>query len=320
MMNATAGFLSLSTVALAATSDVKVPSGTATLGNTGAPTNGATTNGASETSTRPGVLDTVSKYLGATYFTFFDGPGVGEGFGFSPNLLGRAHDAGWTTWTNLSARLKVTENLAIDYQFRLQQVVTNQFEFRSQGGRLGISGTLLKGENWSLTGALNSDIPGVGQITQARTILLNPGLFSSFNYKPKGSRWSVFALVAPRVWFYSDRLAMEEQALKGGAVPGQKPDFIFSIQPSINYAISERSGLRSGITIDIRKNANSPDVVRWFAPVDVGYTYSLNKYFNIYPHLRVSTPLDNGLRRDLNRVVPWTHTASLGIWLNGTIL
>jgi hypothetical protein len=268
----------------------------------------------------------VSKYLGLNYFTFFDGPGLGTEFSKTPNSLGLPSDRGWSFWTNLSARGKFSDNLALDVQFRLQQIVTNEFEFRYQGARLGVSGTLLKidqpGYNLVWSGAVNTDIPLVGgQIVSERALLLNPGLFSNLNFRPKGSKFSVFALVAPRVWLYSDRNAMDRQSLEGGAVPGQKPEVAIALQPSLNYDLSEKTAVRTGVGIDIRKNVNDEGLRRWFLPIDLGVSHSFNKYVSIYPHVRFSGPWDDSLRAELGAPAgtEWTDTASVGLWVNGTL-
>jgi hypothetical protein len=264
----------------------------------------------------------IKKYLGLTYFSFFDGPGVGAEFTESPTEQGIAGDIGWTLWTNLSIRAKVSDNLAIDYQARLEQVLSNEFQFRDQGGRLGISGKLLKGEDWVLSGALNSDVPGLGAIPTQRTLVFNPGLFSTFSYSPKSSRFSLFALVAPRLFVYRDKNAMADQDL--GLPPGTKPEISLAFNPSINYRLNDASGLRLGVTVDFRKNANQDSIQRWFAPIDMGYTHEFSKAFNIYPHLRVSGPWDNGIRDQIaarrgREALPWTDTLSFGLWINGTV-
>ena len=279
-----------------------------------------------ETSTqeRPGLLDRASKYIGITYFTFFDGPGIGEPAGFSPGTNGNPIDTGLGVWTNLSFRFKFSERYALDYQARLQQIVTNNFEFRDQGGRLGVSGTLLKGDDWSLVGALNSDVPGLGQVPTQRTLILNPGLFAQFSYRASGSRWSLFSMVSPRLFFYRDSLAMSDQDEVQGMPAGAKPQMVIQVNPSINYALNDSHGLRLGLTVDYRKNSVGP-MQRWFWPVDMGYTLKISQRLNLYPHLRFSTPLDDGLRDRLassrgRDASPWTHTASVGIWINGTLL
>ena len=269
----------------------------------------------------------IGDYIGLNYFTFFDGPGLGTGLSQTPNSLGRPADNGWSLWTNLSVRGKVSSNMGIDVQLRLQQIVTNGFEFRYQGARLGTSGTLLRierpGYKFTWSGALNSDIPGVGQVTTERKLILNPGLFSNMSFRRTGSRFSMFALVSPRVWFYSDRDAMDGQSLRGGAVPGQKPEAAIALSPSINYDLSEKTTVRTGVGVDIRKNANADSFRRWFMPVDMGISHTISPRLSIYPHVRVSGPWDNGLRQDLTKkgaVADWTDTASVGVWLNGTIL
>jgi hypothetical protein len=288
--------------------------------------------GASE-ATQESTFDKVKKYLGFTYFTFFDGPGVGMELGKTPNSQGLPMDTGWSFWTNLSVRGKFYKDWAVDYQMRLQQIVTNQFEFRFQGGRLGVSGPFVKVNNdsyslvWS--GALNSDIPGIGQITTQRQLIANPGFFTTLSFQPKGSRLSLFALIAPRVWFYADRDAMDTQTLGGnGGVLGQKPELAIQLQPSLNYdvAVSPTWGttsLRAGMMFDVRKNANDAGLRRWFWPVDIGVAHTFNKHISIYPHIRASGPWDDGLRADLARngatPAPWWDTISMGLWINGVI-
>ncbi|MBL7714668.1 MAG: hypothetical protein JNL01_04315 [Bdellovibrionales bacterium] len=276
--------------------------------------------------------------FGANYFTFIDGPGFGQPAHLPvSSSTGYASDSGISMWTNLSVRYKLTDRIGLDYQFRLQQIFDSTrptepgfITFRDQGGRIGISGTLLKGADWSLSGAFNTDVPGIGQIPQARTQIINPGLFSSFNYRKAGSKWSVFALVSPRVFIYRDADALAPQD-----VTGTKPQILFVANPSINYALSENQGLRAGMTLDIRKNSGQ-SFQRWFAPVEMGYTYKISKHFTLYPHIRFSTPLDDGLRERVANdqtiakrkktpnaaafpVMPWTHTASVGLWINGVI-
>jgi hypothetical protein len=239
--------------------------------------------------------------------------------------MGRRSDTGLSAWTNLSARLKFSKNLALDYQFRLQQILTNDLAFRFQGGRLGLSGKLLDLETTSLkavwTGAVNSDLPNVGQVNSERKLVFNPGLFTQLSIKPKNSRFSLFAMVTPRLWFYSDPDAMALQDLDGGLNAGQKPQYTLNLQPSINYALSEKAGLRLGLTLDVRKNVSDEGLRRWFWPVDLGYTHEFGPGLSIYPHIRFSGPWDDGLRGQLSTTpAAWTSTFSLGLWLSGTIL
>jgi hypothetical protein len=268
----------------------------------------------------------IAKYLGVTYFTFFDGPGLGTEFSKTPNNLGKPADKGWSFWTNLSARVKFSQRLAFDAQFRLQQIVTNKFEFRYQGVRFGLSGTLLKIETptykLTWTGAVNSDVPFTGgQVLTERTLIANPGMFSSMTLRPNGSKLSMYALIGPRFFIYSDPNAMDQQSLAGGAVPGQKPQIAFSVNPSLNYDLAENTAVRAGVTVDVRKNMNDAALRRWFWPVDMGISHSFNQYLSIYPHVRFSGPWDDKLRAELKAPTgtEWYDTASVGLWLNGTL-
>lgn len=279
--------------------------------------------GMSRAQQRISTWDRVGKYVGFTYFSFFDGPGLAQPFGESPNEMGNRSDIGWTLWTNFSVRLKVSERWAIDYQARIEKVLTNQWEFRDQGGRLGVSGKLLKTREWSWTGAVNTDVPGLGQIPTERTAIVTPGLFTSVSYVPTGSRWSLFMLTTPRFFIYRDSLARAKQDEIQGLRPGTKPEFVLSFNPSINYALNDSQGLRAGVLIDYRKNANWDSVKRWFAPIDIGYTHKFSEKLSIYPHVRGSGPWDDGLRREMagrRPVQPWQDSISFGMWLSGTLL
>ncbi len=273
------------------------------------------------------------RWFGITYFTFFDGPGIGEDFSKTPNNLGNASDRGWSIWTNLSARLKFTDRIALDYQFRLQQIITNEPEFRYQGGRLGVSGTFVKIDDPAFTltwtGAINSDIPGIGgQVNDERRLIMNPGLFTQFSLRPKTSRFSLYALISPRFWLYSDQSAMDRQSLEAGWKPGQKPLVALNFQPSINFDLApelarrgEALTLRTGMTFDVRMNANDSGLRRWFWPVDLGVAYDFSSALSIYPHIRFSGPWDDGLRAELGASrQAWYDTLSMGLWVSGTIL
>ncbi len=287
------------------------------------PSGSTPTAGSSQASLkkRAGIGD----YVGLNYFTFWSGPGLGADFSKSPNMSNR-RDLDWSLWTNLSVRGKVSSNLALDAQFRLQQFLTNDFKFLYQGIRLGVSGTLLRVERptyklvWS--GAINSEVPGVGQIATERKQLANPGMFSNLTYRPTGSRFSLFALVSPRVWFYSDADAMDAISLKQGSRLGEKPQFVLSASPSINYDLSDKTAIRTGIGLDYRKNMNTSGFRRWFMPMDVGVSHTFNSMLSIYPNVSFSGPWDDGLRQQLGAQpgTRWTDTIALGMWLNGTIL
>ncbi|MFN7685886.1 MAG: hypothetical protein ACK5QT_10810 [Oligoflexia bacterium] len=261
--------------------------------------------------------------------SFFNGPALNGDFWKSPGATGRPSDLGWTLNNNASVKYKFSQNYAFDVQFRFQGVLSNQFGARWQGARVGISGLLgrIEAQSFQLiwTGAVNTDVPGMGQINQDRTVIMNPGLFSNLTVRPRGSRWSLYTFLSPRVFLYRDNLAMEPQAAMMGMNPGDKPQIAFFAIPSVNYDISENTALRSGITINISKNANSSSFRRWFAPIDFGISHKFNQALSIYPNVSVSGPWDDGIRQDMaarrgSSVMDWTKTASVGLWLSGTIL
>jgi len=276
------------------------------------------------------------KKIGLNYNSFFAGPGPGLPVGQTPYFTGGPGDTGLNFFNLVSLKYKFSERYAFDVQFRNQLVVTNQLAFRHQGQRFGISGKLLKGKDWVLAGALNSDLPLrpiMGQIGSDRTLLFNPGMFATFDYSPAGSRWSLFALITPRVWFYSDRNAVAVQDVRSCSDPetgaivcdprSNKPEAILSFNPSINYAISEKTGVRLGTTLTAAKYISSQGLQRDFMPFELGFTYDLDPRFSIYTYVLTSTGLDDSVRRNLygiSRPVSWLDTMSFNLWLSGTIL
>jgi hypothetical protein len=266
----------------------------------------------------------VERNFGMSYNSYFYGPGFGLPLDTPPGLTGVAADTGLSFFNLISLKWKFSERFALDVQFRNQFVVTNGFEFRHQGQRFGISGILLKGEDWSLKGAINSDapIPAIaGQIPSQRKLLLNPGMFATFNYAPSGSRWSMFALLAPRMWFYSDRNALAVQDIANGGT-NNKPEYALFINPSVNYAVTEKLGLRLGTTLEYRKNIGWDSGRRNYMPMEAGVTYDISPKLNIYTYVLTSTPLDDGIRRaqlKTNNPPSWSKTTSINIWLSGTL-
>ena len=266
----------------------------------------------------------LKRNFGMNYNSFFYGPGLMLPASLPPAMTGEPDDTGLYFFNLISLKWKFSERFAFDVQLRNQLVVTNQFEFRHQGQRFGISGKLLKGEDWSLTGAVNTDAPIAaiaGQIPTQRTLLLNPGMFATFSYNPAGSRWSAFALLQPRIWFYRDRDALAMQDAKNGGV-NNKPEYTIYINPSINYAATEKVGIRLGTTLEFRKNIGWESMRRNYAPMELGVTYDISPQFSIYTYLLTSTPLDDDLRRQqlgTNNPPHWLSTASINLWLSGTI-
>lgn len=264
----------------------------------------------------------VERNFGMNYNSFFSGPGLGQPLDTPPYMNGLPGDTGLNFYNLISVKWKVTDRFAADVQFRNQVVVTNKAEFRHQGQRFGVSGAFLKGEDWGFSGAFNSDLPLgglMGQIGTQRTLLMNPGLFAIFNYAPKTSRWSLFALVAPRIWFYKDRNAMSLQdSLSGGLI--NKPEYTVFLNPSINYAINDKVGLRLGTTLEYTKFVGFQSVRRNYMPFEFGVTYDIDPMFSVYTYLYTSTPLDDGLRADSGAANnPWWKSMSFQVWLSGTL-
>lgn len=265
-----------------------------------------------------------ARHMGVSYNSFFWGPGLATSFDQPPSMSGEPADSGLNFFNLVSVKYKYSERFAFDVQFRNQVVVTNEWEFRHQGQRFGVSGKLLKGENWVLSGAVNTDVPIsaiAGQIPSERKLLVNPGMFATFSYTPAGSKWSGFALLAPRFWVYSDKNALARQDLRNGGT-NAKPEYTVFVNPSVNYAVSPKVGLRLGTTLEYSKNIGWDEPRRNYMPMEFGVTYDIDPKFSLYTYLLTSTPLDDGLRRrQLGTDNPphWTQTASINVWLSGTL-
>jgi hypothetical protein len=282
---------------------------------------------------QPSTWEFIKENFGVNYNSFFAGPGPGHDWNVPPGYTGNPSDTGLNFFNLVSAKWKFSKRLALDIQFRNQLVVTNNFEFRHQGQRFGVSGKLLSGDTWTLGGAVNSDLPLrplMGQIASDRTLILNPGMFTTFDWQPKGSKWSVFALLTPRVWFYRDRNAVARQDIQGctgdsGLVCDPrtlKPEAILSMNPSINYQLTEKVGTRFGTTLQLIKTAGNSGMQRDFMPFELGVVYDLDPRLSIYTYVMTSSVLDDSVRRDLYGIaqqVSWTKTASLNLWLSGTL-
>ena len=136
-----------------------------------------------------------------SYFIFFDGPGLNpDMLGRNPNVLGLPDDDGLRLNNFVSLKYRITQRWALDFQARIQWVLNNAQDvedsqtFRWQAPRIGVSGKIASGDQWTLTGAINTDFPyflpepiGGGYVTERRTTLFNPGMFAKFAYKPRGS-------------------------------------------------------------------------------------------------------------------------------------
>ncbi len=266
--------------------------------------------------------DFIKKNFGMDLNSFWSGPGIGQPIGLSPGMQGTPSDTGLNFFNLISVKWKFSERFAFDVQLRNQWVHTNSPEFRWQGQRFGISGKLLKGDTWSLSGAINTDlpIPGLmGQMNQERTLLMNPGAFTFFSYRPEGSRWSVFALLSPRVFIYRDRLARSAQDVASNLAAGEKAEYFLFANPSINYQATDTVGLRLGLTLDFTKNVAWEGIRRNYMPFEAGVTWDVTDRISIYPYVAGSSPLDDGLRRQQGSDRAWYNTVAVGTWISGTL-
>jgi hypothetical protein len=289
------------------------------------------------------------KNVGLSYFTFFDGPGLAPGMSeITPNVLGKPADDGLRLSNYASLKYNLTSTLALDFQMRIQWILNNANqvdEFKSvrwQSPRVGVSGKLLAGQNWSLSGAVNTDFPyffpqpiGGGVAAQQRTTIFNPGLFAKFSYIPSNSRWSIFSLVMPRILFYSDRNVAEPQLSRAGFSPTLKNEFIFSVSPSANYALTHQTGLRFGTELTYNKlilsswnpfhaTINNSDISSdaWRlapVPLQAGVTHEFSSFLNVSIFLQAFPIAGQRVRRDGSQAT-FYQTASVGMWISGTLI
>ncbi len=268
--------------------------------------------GLSTTATvKEGSLRKLAERFGMNYFSFWEGPSLEDGL-TGKNELARPLDTGLSLFNLVSVKYKLNDTYSLDLQNRLELIHTQENEWRFQGLRAGVSGTLLKGESWNLSGAVNTDVPELnGRDARARTVLFNPGLFAglTWNLDP---RWSLYTVLSPRIFFYRDDQAVEPEWLLAGRDPGEKPRAILQAFPTINYAISDRFGLRSGLDLQFRQFVESAPTYlkRWPTSWTVGPTIILSKMLSTYVFVQ-TWPFDGkGLSRE---------TSSLGMWLTGVL-
>ena len=187
------------------------------------------------------LSDEIKKILGVTYFSYFFGPGLHpDNVEFYPNQLGYPDNDGIYFQNHISIRYKFSSNLALDFQSRFKLLMNNYTEnpnfspFRWEAPRIGVSGKLMSGNIWDLTGAVNTDFPYFlpapfsGYQAQERKTLLTPGMFAALKIEPKESKWSIFSVVSPRYFFYADRNVAEPQYRGAGYIPQNKPELILS--------------------------------------------------------------------------------------------
>jgi hypothetical protein len=257
------------------------------------------------------TLRRVQENIGMNYFSFWEGPSLEDGQ-TGKNEINRPLDSGLSLFNLVSFTYRLNEKYNFDLQNRLEWIHTQQAQWRFQGLRVGISGKLLEGKNWKLNGAFNTDVPEVnGRDARARTVLFNPGLFAglTWNFAPK---WSMYTILSPRIFFYRDDQAVEKEWLLSGRDPGEKPRAIFQASPTLNYAVTDKFGIRSGLDLQFRQFVESEPgyFKRWPSSWSVGPTYSFAKSLNVYTFVQ-TWPFD-GEKMTMK-------TASVGMWLSGVL-
>lgn len=297
--------------------------------------------------TEKGFFERLKDNLGITYFSFFYGPGLHpDQMTYNPNQMGRPEHDGMYFQNQLSFRVKFSKNIALDIQTRFNVILNNykgnsKFSpFLWETPRFGISGRLMEAGDWTLTGAINTDLPYffpapfTGYQAQQRTVVFNPGMFASLRWMPKGSRWSLFSVVSPRYFFYTDRSAAERQYHEAGYIPENKPEFILSFKPTINYSITPKISITLGTSIDYRKqvvsnwnlfnaslesNGNSTAWRLYAIPLTHGVTYTFSPAFSIYPFISTYPIAAQRLDAKTGRQATLLEATSIGMWLNGTL-
>jgi hypothetical protein len=259
---------------------------------------------------------------GMNYFSFWEGNSLDDGK-TAKNERGGRLDDGLQLFNLISTTYKLNDRIGLDLQTRIEHIPMTyrgdtkggkdtEPSWRFQGLRIGISGKLAAGEKWSLRGAFNTDIPELnGRDASFRKTILTPGLFSGLNYQID-DRWSVYAILSPRIFFYSDDDAVEPEWAEAKRDPGEKPRAILAASPSINYAINDKTGLRAGLDLSFRQFVESDPTFlkRWPTSASVGPTFIINKHLNIWTYVQ-TWPFD-GKKMHI-------ETTSWGAWINGII-
>ena len=292
--------------------------------------------------------EAIQQKLGITYFTFFYGPGLHPShWNYNPNQLGLPENDGMYFQNNLSFRYKFSSNLAIDFQTRLKLFINNATgnsdfaHLRWEAPRIGVSGRLLTGRDWTLTGAINTDFPYFfpepfsGMQARARTVLFAPGMFASLKYEPKRSRWSVFSVLSPRIFFYKDHTKAESSFYSGGNDAGNKPELIIALQPTLNYRLTPTLSLTTGTTIEYRKQVYSAwNPLRatllsngaskaWRlnpVPATFGVTWNVSPSITLFPFISSYPIAAQRVNAKTGRQASFAETISIGMWLSGSII
>ena len=291
--------------------------------------------------------DSLKEKLGITYFSFFYGPGVHpDQLNYNPNQLGNPQNDGVYFQNQVSLRYKFSTHMAFDFQSRFNLILNNMAHspnfsmLRWEAPRVGVSGKLASGEDWTLVGAINTDfpyyapLPFSGYQAKNRTVILNPGMFANFQYNPKDSKWSVFSVINPRYFFYTNRNAAEPQMQLSGLIPQNKPELIISILPTVNYRLSPNSTLTVGTNIDYRKQVISSwnmfdaslisngasKAWRFNAiPFNMGVTYTLSDSFILFPFISFYPIAIQRKDDTTGRQATFLEGTSIGMWLRGTL-
>jgi hypothetical protein len=259
---------------------------------------------------------------GMNYFSFWEGHSLDDGK-TAKNELGNRLDDGLQLFNLISTTYRLTDRIGLDLQTRLEHIpMTYRGDFkggkdteaswRFQGLRIGISGKLASGEKWSLKGAFNTDIPELnGRDARFRKTIFNPGLFTGLNVQ-MSDRWSLYTILSPRLFFYSDDDAVEPEWEASGRSPGQKPRAILAASPSVNYAVNDSHGWRAGLDLSFRQFVESDPLFlkRWPTSASVGPTFVINKHLNVWTYV-MAWPFD-GKKSHI-------ETTSWGAWINGII-
>lgn len=265
---------------------------------------------------------------GMNYFSFWEGHSLDSGKtalnenGCQNGRCARLDD-GLQLFNLISTTYKLNDRYSVDLQTRLEHIPITfrgdtkrgrptEPSWRFQGFRIGISGKIASGEKWSLKGALNTDIPELnGRDARLRKTIFNPGMFAGFNYQ-MSDRWSIYSIVSPRIFFYTDDEAVEPEWIAGKRRPGEKPRLIIALDPSINYAINDKMGWRLSTALSFRQFVESESTYfkRWPTSVSTGPTFVINKHINLYTYVQ-AWPFD-GKKTHI-------ETMSWGAWINGII-
>jgi hypothetical protein len=301
------------------------------------------------TSTVQGTAAAKPSKFGMSYFVFFNGPGIDPSRReAAPNQFGRNTDNGINTFNLVSMKYRINDNLAIDLQTRFNVffnratgVPEDSFSnFRWESPRIGISGKLASGDDWSLSGAVNTDFPYflpsplTGYTARQRQVAFNPGLFANFSYNPKGSRWSFGALLTPRFFVYNDFDALEPESRRGAFSGFNKPHVVLALFPTVNYQLAPKTQLTFMSSLDFRKHlgsswnpfdvslkTNGTDSAWRLHPVNValGITQDISKNLKIFPYVETFPIAAQRINANTGSMAGFGETARVGMWMSGAL-